>query len=213
MHRGSRTLIPLAGVALVVFFLIGAALSGAEPSATASSAHVIAWYSSHAGQMKASSYVSSLGVPFGLVFFAYVRNYLGEAGRSRVLATAAFGGAVVFACGGLLGLGAGLALAEDPGRLSDSAAQALNISQNYIAGLALNFGAATLLLAAGAAAFASRRFPVWIRWLSIVAGVVSLIPVPNIGALTVGVWTLAVSITLFVRRPETAAVEDEPAMA
>ena len=212
MHRRSRTLIPLAGIALVVFFLIGVALSGAEPSATAAPATVIAWYSSHAGQMRASGYLTSVGVLFGLVFFAYVRNYLSEAEDSRALATAAFGGAVVFASGGLLGLGAGLALAADPGRLSDSAAQALNLSQNYIAGLAINFGAAALLLAAGAAAFIGRRLPAWIRWLSIVTGVVSLIPVPNIGALTVSVWTLAVSITLFVRRAEIVAVEREPAL-
>ena len=117
MHRGSRTLIPLTGVALVVFFLIGVALSGSEPSATAAPATVIAWYSAHAGQMKASGYLSSVGVLFGLVFFAYVRNYLSEAGGPRALATAAFGGAVVFAGGGLLGLGAGLALSADPGWL------------------------------------------------------------------------------------------------
>lgn len=161
MHRSSRTLTPLAGIALVVFFLIGVALSGSEPAATASPAHVIAWYSSHASQTKASGYVSSVSVVFGLVFFAYVRNYLSEAGGSRVLATAAFGGAIVFACGGLLGLGVGLSLAADPGQLSASAAQALNLSQGYIAGLAINFGAATLLLAAGTAAFIGRRFPVW----------------------------------------------------
>ena len=95
---------------------------------------------------------------------------------------------------------------------SDSAAQALNLSQNYIPGLAINFGAAALLLAAGAAALISGRFPAWIRWLSIVAGVVSLVPVPNIGALTVSVWTLAVSITLFVRRAEVVAAEREPAL-
>lgn len=214
MHRGSRTLIPLAGVALVVFFGIGVALSGAEPSATASPALVIAWYSAHASQMKASAYVTSVGVPFGLVFFAHIRNLLGQAEGARALATAAFGGAVVFACGGLLGLGAGLALAADPGRLSGPAAQALNLSQGYLAGLAVNFGAAALMLAAGAAAFIGRSFPVWLRWLSIVAGVVSLIPVPNIGALIVGVWTLAVSITLlFTRRPEIVTVEREAALA
>jgi len=141
-RNGSRTLIPLTGVALVVFFLIGVALSGSEPSATAPPATVIAWYSSHAGQMKASGYLSSVGVLFGLVFFAYVRTYLSEAGGPRALATAAFGGAVVFAAGGLLGLGAGLALSADPGRLNDAAAQALNLSENYIAGLAINFGVA-----------------------------------------------------------------------
>jgi hypothetical protein len=212
MHRDSRALIPLPGIALVVFFLIGVALSGAEPSATASPAQVLAWYSAHAGQMKASAYVTSVGVPFGLVFFAHIRNLL--APGARALATAAFGGAVVFACGGLLGLGAGLALAADPGRLTVPAAQALNLSQAYIAGLAINFGAAALLLAAGAAAFASRSFPAWLRWLSIVLGVVSLVPVPNVGALTVGVWTLAVSVTLlFTRHPETVAVEPEAALA
>jgi hypothetical protein len=49
------------------------------------------------------NYRSSVGVLFGLVFFAYVRNYLSEAGGPQALATAAFGGAVVFADGGLLG--------------------------------------------------------------------------------------------------------------
>lgn len=209
MHRGSRTLAPLAGVALVGFFLIGVALSGSEPSATAAPAHVVAWYSSHAGQMKASGYLSAVGVPFGLVFFAYLRDYLSQAGGSRVLAAAGFGGGVVFASGGLLGLGAGLALAADPARLSDPAAQALNLSQSYIAGLAINFGAAALLLAFGAAAFISHRLPAWVRWLAVVAGVVSLVPVPNVGALTAGAWTLVVSIVLFARRPEIVAVERE----
>ena len=113
---------------------------------------------------------------------------------------------------GAAGAGRGPRACRGSGPASDSAAQALNLSQNYIAGLAINFGAAALLLAAGAAALISGRLPAWIRWLSIVAGVVSLIPVPNIGALTVSVWTLAVSITLFVRRAEIVAAEREPAL-
>ena len=199
-----RSFTSLAGVALVVFLVAGAALSGSEPSATAAPAHVIAWYSAHSGRMKASVYLSSLGVPFGLIFFAYVRSYLTADERSRVWATAAFGGGVVFAAVSLMSLGSILALASDPGRLSADAAQALNVAQSYLAGLAINFGAAALLLATAAAAFASRRLPVAIRWLTVVLGLVSLIPVPNVGALTAALWALVTSIYLFASRTDQA---------
>jgi hypothetical protein len=199
---------PLSGVALVVLFVVGVVLSGAEQNSSASPAKVLSWYRLHAGGVKASDYLTGLGVVFGVFFYAYLREHLRTVEKAPLLAAAAFGGAILFAAGGTLGLGSQLALAQNPSRLAPSAAQALNLSQNNLASVAVNAGAAILLLASGLAIPGGGRLPGWTGWLALGAGVLSLVPVPNIGALTAAVWTLVVSTVLYLRQNQWAMVPD-----
>jgi hypothetical protein len=189
---------PLAGVAFVVLLVLGTVLSGSEPHGS-SAARIVGFYAVHRATVRASDLLTALAVVLGLFFYGYLRDWLSGAAASARLAATAFGGAVVFAVGGLMGTGAQYALADIPSKLGPGAAQALNLLQNDLAGFTVNAGAAVLLIGSGSAVLAGRRLPAWTGWLAIVLGLVSLVPIPNSGALTAGVWTLLVSILLVIR--------------
>ena len=196
---------PLLGVAFVVLVAVGAGLSGSEPGAHASTAKVLSYYTSNVTRHNASYYLSGLGIVAALFFYALLWEHLRLGERSPRLATAAFGGAVLFAGGGAVGVGSDLALTNAPAGITASTAQALNLAGNYLAAPAIAAGVVVLLAAAGGAILHGRRLPVWIGWLAILLAAVTLIPVPNLGALTAGVWTLIVSVVLYLRPAITLA--------
>lgn len=203
---------PLLGVAFVVLLALGAALSGSEPGAHASTAKVLSYYTSNVTRHNASYYLSGLGIVAALLFYALLWEHLRLGERSPRLATAAFGGAVLFAGGGAVGVGSDLALTNAPAGITASTAQALNLAGNYLAAPAIAAGVVVLLAAAGGAILHGRRLPVWIGWLAILLAAVTLIPVPNLGALTAGVWTLIVSVVLYLR-PAITLAQDQYAAA
>jgi hypothetical protein len=196
---------PLTGVVFVVILVVGQVLLGNEPGSSASAAKVVAFYSAHRGGIRASSYLTGLSLVFGLFFYGYLRDHIRRFERSTHLAAIAFGGAVLFAVGGALGAGTQLALADTPRSLSPAAAQALNLLQQDVTVFAIAGGVAGLLIASGLAIVRGRQLPTLVGWLGLVLGVVSLAPVRNVGAPLAGVWTLVVSILLWVRTGRLAS--------
>jgi hypothetical protein len=209
-RRWNRTA-PLTGVALVVLLILSQVLLGNEPGGNASAAKVVAFYSAHHGGIQVSAYLTGLALVFGLFFYGYLSDHIRRAENSARLAIAAFGGAVLFAVGGALGAGTQLALADVPGRLSPSAAQALNLLQQNVEVFLIAAGAAGLLIASGLAILRGRQLPAWVGWLGLVLGIASLVPIPNIGAPLAGIWTLVVSILLSVRAARHASVPEPEA--
>lgn len=190
---------PFAGVVFVVLLVLGAVLSGSEPGGGSSAARIVAFYTVHRATVRASDLLTALAVVVGLFFYGYLRDCLSGTVASGRLAATGFGGAVVLAVGGLMATGAQYALADIPSKLGPGAAQALNLLQNDLAGLTVNAGVAVLLIASGGAVLAGRRLPAWTGWLAIVLGLLTLVPIPNSGALTGAAWTLLVSIVLVIR--------------
>jgi len=199
MSRPWNRMAPLTGVALVVLLILSQVLLGNEPSENASAAQVVAFYDAHHGGIQVSAYLTGLAIVFELFFYSYLSDHIRRAENSPILAIAAFGGAVLFAVGGALGAGTQFALADVPGRLSPSAAQALNLLQQDISVFLIAAGTAGLLLASGLAILRGRQLPAWVGWLGLVLGIASLVPLRNIGAPLAGIWTLIVSILLSVR--------------
>jgi hypothetical protein len=196
--------LPLTGVPFVLLFVAEAVLSGNEPQDGASAAKVVAYYIANRTRIELGDYLLGLAIVVGVLFYGYLREHIRVAERSPALAAAAFGGAVLFGVGGALGAGASLALAEVPGHLSPAAAQALNLVQNNLPGFAVNAGAGVLLIASGIAIVRGGSLPAWTGWLALGLAVVTFIPIPSVGAPVAGIWTLIVSIVLFVRRAELA---------
>ena len=83
--------------------------------------------------------------------------------------------------------------------MTTSTAQALNVLQNYLGAGAIGGGVVVLLLAAGAGIIRGRSLPLWIGWLAVLLGIVTLIPVPNLGVIPAGIWTLIVSVLFYFR--------------
>ena len=197
-------LVSLLGVAFVVLLVVDFAVGGSEPQAGASAAKVVSWYSVHQGSVRASAYLMAVVLVVGFFFYGYLRDRL--AVGSGGLAATAFGGAVLFGVSGAVSSGVQLAVADSPGSLSPASAHTLNLLVNYAATVAVAAGAGVLLLAAGLAILRGAQLPAWIGWLGLVCGVVALVPVRGVGPLPAGVWTLIVSIMLFVRSSEVSAV-------
>ena len=196
---------PLTGVVFVAVLVASFLVGGSTPDAKDSAAKVISFYHSHGSRQNASAYLTALSLVPGLLFFAYLRSFLGRVSGVAWLATAAFAGAIVFAVGGALIAGVTIALADVPTRLTPAAAQALNVLSNDLIDALFLSGIALLMIANGAAVVISRPLPVWLGWAAIVVGVAALVPPVLFPAfLLMGIWLLVVSI--LISRRNAAAV-------
>ena len=207
MRTSWSRLAPVTGLFFVALLVAAAALSGSEPGSTATPGHVIAFYHVHRSGIEVSAYLNGLAVFVGLIFFATLRDRLSCTPQANRFAATGFAGAVVFAVGGTLAAGTALALAAEPTSLTPAAAQALNILGNDLATFALASGAAVLMLGTGFAIRIGRQLPPWLGWAALVFVVVSLLPIPNLAVLPVGLWTLVASIVLTHRSATTAHPE------
>ena len=204
MSRRWSRFAPLSGVVFVVLFAIGAMLSGSEPNAHASTAKVLSYFGTNVTRHNVSYYLSALAVVVGLFFYANLCEHLREDERSPRLARAAFAGAIVFAAAGVMGIGTDLTLTNAPTGISASTAQALSLLGNFLSAPAMAVGVVLLLVSAGVAILHGRSLPSWSGWLAVGLGIVTLIPIPNLGVLPAGLWTVIVSVILF-RRPAPIA--------
>ncbi|HWF34716.1 MAG TPA: hypothetical protein VG295_05080 [Solirubrobacteraceae bacterium] len=212
MNDRWKRLAPLTGVALVVLLVAGGGLIGSEPKSGAGAAKVISFYHSHRTRVELSAYVTALSAFFGLFFYGILRDRLAQAEGAEGLASTAFAGAVIFAGAGVLSAGTQLALADVPGALSPSAAQALNLLENDLTLFALGTGIAVLMMAAGLAILRGRQLPAWLGWSAIAFAVVALIPVRFVSLPLAALWTVAASVVLY-RRGAARIPDPRPAGA
>ena len=92
--------------------------------------------------------------------------------------------------GGVAG-GVLIALADAPNHLTASSAQTLNFLQADIPSMLASMAFGTMAIASGVAMLKSARLPNWLGWLSLVLGVLGLLPVGDFFALpAIGIWTL-----------------------
>lgn len=210
MNTRWNRLAPLSGVVMVVLLLVSQILLGNEPGSGASGAQFISYFAKHRSAVQASAYLTGLVIVFAVYFYGYLREHLSQEEGAERLGLVAFGGAILFAAGGAVGAGTALALADVPTKLSPSAAQVLGLIQQDATVALIAGGAATLLICSALAIIQGRRLPIWIGWLALVLGIASLAPAKNLGAVFGGLWTLIVSIALYLRarRPSAANLTD-----
>lgn len=165
----------VSGIAAVVLFGGGNALWGLDmPAAGAPGAELVDFYRDTSDRIVAGTSVSLLSVPAFVLFFAAVRQELAEAEGDDLLATTAFGGA-------LLGLATGLgaetinmvgAFRVRDGQLSEALAQSLFEVAQILGSTAAGVGIGVFALATAAVALRTGR--ILPRWVSIVTGIVGL---------------------------------------
>ena len=210
--RWSR-LAPLTGVLFVALVVAANVLTGSTPGSKATATKVITFYHSHRAREDTAAYLTGLSLFVGLFFYGLLRSHLRRVAATERLAAIAFAGAVLFAVGGGLSAGITLTLADVPTRLDASSAQALNLLRNDLTVFLLLAGIAVLLFASGLAIVRTALLPRWLGWFALAFGVVGLTPAGFVSFLAVGVWTLGVSIVLYMRaaRPDAAAT-GEPSL-
>lgn len=171
----TKTAAGLSGIAVALLFGSGSALWALDmPDGGAPVAEIAAFYRDTSGRIVAGASLSLVAIAAFVPFAAAFRLVLAEAEGDDLLATTAFGGA-------LLGMAAGLgaetinmvgALRARDGELSDALAQSLFEISQILGSTAAGVGIGVFALAT--AAVALRSGLVLPRWLAILIGVVGL---------------------------------------
>jgi len=185
---------------LVFFVLVVAATFVApnQPNTNATVAKVVSSYHQNRGAYFASAYIIVVAIIVGLTYFWYLREYLAQVPANRRLLTVAFAGAILFAMSGAVSAGFNFALADGSNKshLTGSSMQALNLLNNDFGLPMVAAGAATFLLLTGLVIVRNGGLPVWLGWVAIVFGVISV--TGFVGPAGIGLWVLLTSITVIV---------------
>jgi hypothetical protein len=202
-----KRLAPAAGVVFFVLLLVGALINFSSPSASASGAKVLSHYEAHSSSVKVSGLLTVIAVFVGVIFYGLLRDYLRSHEGSRGLAATAFGGSLLFAASGGLSAGLDWALTDSPRHMSTAAAQALNLVDNDMTYALMLGGLAIMFFAFGLAILQGRLLPAWLGWVAFPLALVALIPpIGFIAFLGAGIWTLIVSVALWLRLADADAV-------
>ena len=191
-------LAPLTGVLFTVFIVVGFVVGGETPDANASAAEILDHYKDR-GPDFFVALTALLFASVTLLFFAgALRRHFAATGPDW-LAGVVFGGAIVLAAGLGIFLSSQIALAEAADNGQEASLQALNIlDQNNFGPVIV--GLATMYLASAWHILASRSLPVWIGWLALLLGIVSVAgPLGFVAFLAFPIWVLIASIALFRR--------------
>jgi hypothetical protein len=188
--------LPLSGLLFAVLVVIGGpVLEGSTPDSSASGTAVISYYASHHAQERAGAAVLTLAFALLLVFAASLRTFWKQVADREGLATLALAGAAVLTTGQTIGAGINYTLADDPVRLTPGAAQALNVLGNDLV-LTSAAGVVVFAITAGALIVRSKgQLPAWLGWLSIVAGIVIVVPGGDLfGFILILLWSAIVGV-------------------
>jgi hypothetical protein len=190
------------GLLFVALVVVAVFVAPNPAGSNATAAKVLSNYHRHQGAYYVSAYLIVAAVIVGLAYFWYLREYLTKVPANRRLMTIAYAGAVVFGVSGTVGAGLNFALADASHRANVTGVtmQTLNILNNDLSVTIAAAGTAAFLLATGLAIVRNGGLPRWLGWVALVFGVISASGI--VGPVGVGLWVLAASITVLVRRDE-----------
>jgi len=192
---------PLSGIVFAALIIASFAVSGSTPGVKATGQHVISYYTDHKGREQASAFLGLYATVFFLFFAAAFRGHLRrmqlEAGTVTAMSLA---GAVLLAVGLAAFSSLTIALSDAPDKLGADAAQALNVLNNDLFG-PLIAGVCVFMIANGLATIRWSVLPAWLGWIAIAIAIVTVTPIGFFGFLAMVVWTIVVSVLLFLRTP------------
>lgn len=207
MDRSREWLVPLAGVAFVVLLIIGFIVGGEPKSADEPVNEVVDFYVDNKSSVQAGAIIGGLAMLMLVVFAAYLRRVLRDAGGpGEIWSALSFAGLVVVAIGFAIDITILIALSEAAEDVNPVAVQALQaLWDNDFVPIAL--GVVTFLLGTGIAIARSGVLPKWLGWLMIVLVIVGVTPLGFVSAIAAGllVGVLGILLALRARRPAAPA--------
>jgi hypothetical protein len=202
-------LAPLAGLVFAVALAVVFAVSNNSPDTDASTAKWASYYRDHRSRELAVSIVVAVAVVFFVWFAGALRARLraveGSPGR---LSNTAFGGAILYALGGLLIAAFNFAAADSVKHVTPQVTQTIGILDSDVF-FPLAVGSGILLLATGVLIVRTRTLPVWLGWVAVVLGVASVTPIGFFAFLAGLIWIAVVSVLSYLR-PEARAIDAGP---
>ncbi len=179
---------PLFGV-LFVAFVVASVFVASPPDSDASTISILHYYRTHKNQVSISAVLIPPAIVFGLIWFSYLRNWLQRRDVDHRWGTVALTGGILFAVTGGIAAGALAALGDSPDHLTLSSAQTLNYLQNDLAAILASMAFGVMAISAGVAMVKSALLPTWLGWVSLVLGILGVVPVGDFFALP-GNWRL-----------------------
>jgi hypothetical protein len=204
---------PLSGIVAVVLFVVGFILFeavGDTPDDDATAEAYLSYFREEDGSIWFGAWVFLVGIFFFLWFLGSLREAFaraeGAVGRLTSIAyTGGIGAALVFSS--LLAVQISGAIAADEGdNLTPEAAQALWwVGDGFF--FTTSFFLAALYAASALITLRTRILPLWLGIVSAILALASLIPFISWATLIFAtpIWTIIVSILLYVRRATPAA--------
>jgi hypothetical protein len=196
--RLSRLTAPVTGLLFVALMLVGVAESGNSPDSNASGAHVIAFYEAHQHSQKVADILFVFAAAFVVFFAGSLHNYLRRTPNVASASALILVGAALLAVGLTVLSGADYALADVPGQLSTSAAQALNVIGNDVF-YTLPVGGCVFGIASAVAILRGGALPKWLGWVAVIIGIAMATPAFWISAIVLFVWVLIVAGVIYAR--------------
>jgi hypothetical protein len=195
----AKQLLPLSGVASVLLIIVAFIVGGESPEADEPLREVISYYSDHDSDVQIASALLGLGAFFFLLFSAFVASMLRRVQGERGVATiVSLAGGIVFAVGVTIFAGLGFAAGDVVGDVPPTVVQSLHVLGSDMF-FTVAVGTAAFLLGTGVATLRTDALPAWLSWAAIVIGVVAITPIGFFGFLALGIWTLIVSVLLYMR--------------
>jgi hypothetical protein len=190
---------PLFGLLFVVFVVASIVVANV-PASNASPVSILHYYRTHKNQVVISALLIPPAVVFGLIWFSYLRTWLQRRDVDHRWGTITFAGGILFAVtGGSVG-GVLISLGDAPDHLTLSSAQTLNFLQNDLPSMLGSMAFGVMAVAAGVAILKSALLPTWLGWVSLVLGILGVLPVGDFFALpAIGIWTLIVVGVIWFR--------------
>ena len=211
-ERRSRTYAATSGLAFVVLFGIGNSLWGFDaPEAGASAGEILGFYGANSDEIVIGATLSLVSMAAFALFAAAVRRVLTDARGDDVLATTAFGGALLALAAGLgaesINLVGGLRAEDD--ELSESLAQSVFEISQVLGTIAAAVGVAIFALAVAAVALRTRLvMPRWLAFVTLVIGLSLLTPAARVFEWPgVAMMLVALIISLALLRAPVNAAE------
>ena len=204
MDRSREWLVPLAGVAFVVLLIIGFIVGGEPKSADEPVNEVVDFYVDNKSSVQAGAIIGGLAMLMLVVFAAYLRRVLRDAGGpGEIWSALSFAGLVIVAIGFAIDITILIALSEAAEDVNPVAVQALQaLWDNDFVPIAL--GATMFLLGTGAAILQSGVLPKWLGWLMLLLVIVGVTPIGFVSAIGAALLVLALGIVLALRARSAA---------
>ncbi len=191
---------PLLGLLFIVL-VVGSVAFGNTPNTSKSPAAVLAFYNANHGREYTSAFLAAPAVVIGLFWFAYLRNWLQRGDVNERWGSIAFVGGILFAVVGGIAVGIELALVDTPKYLTPDTAAALNFLESDVPFIISSMAFGVMAIATGIAALKSQYLPTWLGWLSLVLGIIAVLPIGDFFALPgIGVWVLLVAGVMWFRK-------------
>jgi hypothetical protein len=180
------------GFAVIVF-----GLEASTPDEKASLSKITSYYNAHQGRSTTAALMAPLGAALLVLFASYLRSVAREKNPAAIVGpTVLVAGAVLWAGGILLGSAFDLTLVSAVHHHQDAVARTINVINNddwipFIGGVAVT------LIGAGMTVLTSRVLPVWLGWIALVVGIVSLAgPLGFVGFFIAPLWLLVAGVML-----------------